>query len=294
MLNTKRGQAGRDCSRAFTLIELLVVILIIGILLGLLLPGLRKAREAGRAVVCLSNQRQIGAALMSYANAYKEWIPRESGTSERLPYPGSPPPSSTGRVPLVPAWYRAWNPASQHSAYNISWAYSLRPFLDSRAHCNDDTGGLNDRFKDSVYYRDPARPRDDHNIHYVVNGVRFVRVGNTITHNENETKPPQQLGRLPRTSPVLYLTCYADDLGNVRSGYANVNANSDLELSIFYDIWRVSNINGPESGDPRYWPRTAPKRHGNGANAMYMDGHASAISANDLRDLNTWDDGDYR
>ncbi len=43
----------------FTLIELLVVIAIIAILAALLLPALREARECGRRVVCLNNQRQI-------------------------------------------------------------------------------------------------------------------------------------------------------------------------------------------------------------------------------------------
>ena len=84
---------------------------------------------------------------------------------------------------------------------------------------------------------------------------------------------------------------------NVRSGYANINATTDLELSEYYDIWRVSNINGPESGDPRYWPRVAPEAAmGMAANAMYMDGHASHIShrKRSSRPSATWDDGDYR
>lgn len=57
--------------RGFTLIELLVVIAVIAILIGLLLPAIGKAREAGRAVVCLSNQRQLALCMFQYAGDHK-------------------------------------------------------------------------------------------------------------------------------------------------------------------------------------------------------------------------------
>lgn len=60
-----------DRRGGFTLIELLVVIAVIALLIGLLLPALSRAREAGRAVVCRSNIRQIGTGFFSYANDYK-------------------------------------------------------------------------------------------------------------------------------------------------------------------------------------------------------------------------------
>ena len=51
----------------FTLVELLVVISIISMLMSILLPGLSRAREAGKRVVCLSNLRQLSWVWYLYA-----------------------------------------------------------------------------------------------------------------------------------------------------------------------------------------------------------------------------------
>jgi prepilin-type N-terminal cleavage/methylation domain-containing protein len=63
------------CSRAFTLIEVLVVIAIIALLLAILLPTLASAREAGRAVVCLSNLRGMFTICRTYADENKGLLP---------------------------------------------------------------------------------------------------------------------------------------------------------------------------------------------------------------------------
>jgi prepilin-type N-terminal cleavage/methylation domain-containing protein/prepilin-type processing-associated H-X9-DG protein len=60
--------------RGFTLIELLVVIAIITLLVAMLLPLLRKMREAARTTVCLSNLRQISNGIQSYATANHGYI----------------------------------------------------------------------------------------------------------------------------------------------------------------------------------------------------------------------------
>ena len=68
-------RSSRDKTRtAFSLVELLVVLGIIAVLISLLMPALQKARVHARTVACLSNERQIGQAMLMYANDNRGWL----------------------------------------------------------------------------------------------------------------------------------------------------------------------------------------------------------------------------
>ena len=89
-------------NRGFTLIELLVVIAIIAILAAILFPVFAKAREKARQGSCLSNEKQIGVALMQYVQDYDETYPQS---------------------------YYYLNPAVGGAAGYFQWSYTTQPYI---------------------------------------------------------------------------------------------------------------------------------------------------------------------
>ena len=71
-MSTRSNRASR---RGFTLVELLVVIGIIALLIAMLLPALRKAKEAANAVACQSQIRQIMQAFILFSTDMKGHLP---------------------------------------------------------------------------------------------------------------------------------------------------------------------------------------------------------------------------
>ncbi|MGD0461232.1 MAG: type II secretion system protein [Tepidisphaeraceae bacterium] len=99
---------------AFTLVELLVVIGIIAVLIAILLPALTRARQQSMTVQCMSNMRQVGLAMLLYADQNDGWLfPNGLGWSNSTVYLGHPDDGSllgTGPLgSLVLAYPDKWN-----------------------------------------------------------------------------------------------------------------------------------------------------------------------------------------
>lgn len=244
----------------FTLIELLVVIAVIAVLVAILLPALAAARASGRATVCLSNTRQIGAALWMYEAANKGYIPRE-GTMGATP---------------------------QTLRLAIPWDVAFRPYLDER--CSP-TSDLDDLFAVAPYYRCPAHPQQPHNIHFITNGWAFLSPGKPDERGINDPRyrrGPTGSWLFPFPDKMLYLTDLNDDADSAMFNVWIKLGNTDISIGQCYDVWRPKHIT-PGSGDFRIGPR----RHGRGSSTMFLDAHAAQRPEEFFLDPNSWDDGYY-
>ncbi len=76
-----RKSAFRFRERAFTLVEMLVVIAIIAVLAAFIIPAITGAIAKGRQSACISNMRQIGAALILYTNENNGDFPETTHTT---------------------------------------------------------------------------------------------------------------------------------------------------------------------------------------------------------------------
>jgi prepilin-type N-terminal cleavage/methylation domain-containing protein/prepilin-type processing-associated H-X9-DG protein len=112
----KRG-AKACAGRGFTLIELLVVIAIIVILAAILFPVFAQAREKARQTECLSNEKQLGIALLIYMQ----------DSDDRMFYRAGWHYSRSGYIPTTSG---------------IRWWNMLMPYVQSTGvwECPSDTG----------------------------------------------------------------------------------------------------------------------------------------------------------
>ncbi|MBV6459228.1 MAG: hypothetical protein HONBIEJF_02373 [Fimbriimonadaceae bacterium] len=138
--------------RAFTLIELLVVIAIIAILAAILFPVFSQAKVASKKTASVSNLRQIGFAIMMYAednSGYPQhsspswWNPRIRWTDRVFPYAKSEDIFIAPNAPLD-IYGKVWahNQQKKYGGYGFNFQYlgnarELLPLLPFTARDTD-------------------------------------------------------------------------------------------------------------------------------------------------------------
>jgi prepilin-type N-terminal cleavage/methylation domain-containing protein len=112
--------------KAFTLIELLVVIAIIAILAAILFPVFAQAKTAAKKAVSISNQKQIGLAIIQYTADYDDIYPRnddcQAGTALNPALIGNAfNPTGVGCT-AAPFYFRT---------NHYKWQYWVQPYAKS-------------------------------------------------------------------------------------------------------------------------------------------------------------------
>lgn len=240
---------------AFTLIELLVVISIIALLIGLLMPALSAAKSSAESAKCMSNQRQIGIAVMAYTNDYNGRL------SDRKNWP---------------KWLKAadsteWIDPNHEEAY---WgvAYAKAAGID------------NDVFNcPSAWDTDPVRgwgtfAEGYNKTCYGLNG--YGESGKSAVWLK------KYVGSTGQTA--LFKGTRGKNIASLHNPSGTVFSHDSYEITIDGNNDGVNQLR--ELGTGAQWNAQQAKeytRHGEGTNALWADGHVSN------ENIEAWEEGFY-
>jgi prepilin-type N-terminal cleavage/methylation domain-containing protein/prepilin-type processing-associated H-X9-DG protein len=241
----------------FTLIELLVVIAIIAILAAILFPVFAKVREKARQTMCLSNEKQMGLAVIQYVQDFDETYPQS------LTAPGA--------------------------GGNYDWTVAVQPYVKNGG------GGVNTQWNGPAGGQTteafgiwncpsfPIEPKSgllEYENYHPLDNV-MVPYGTKSTVLNEVDKPADQI--MVFEGPMNGPTCGSPGgISTVAAEWFWTPGNSVGSHTTFADPNDDDNLSGargcwtwPNAWDPRY-------RHSGFCNMLFCDGHAKAMRKGNL------------
>lgn len=258
--------------KAFTLIELLVVIAIIALLLSVIVPSLRKAKEAAKSVICRNNLRQYGLAGAMYTDDHNGYFPNAWGSIFRSidPY-------------RLCQWHdQSRNPIKRPELAGSLWPYlgeqdksHLCPVFDQFARRNHTcTSGI------------PVDPIFSYSMNAYLGGYELAgatQYKHLLRVRSSQIRSPASIFFFGEENPWIINTRYGATLNDNALAGGPAHPNSDA-------AWTTdpsAMVSSDRSGGTKYldclatFHKTSPEKRDEGvSNVVYVDGHV---------DMTDWD-----
>jgi prepilin-type N-terminal cleavage/methylation domain-containing protein/prepilin-type processing-associated H-X9-DG protein len=253
-------RANSRLKTGFTLIELLVVISIIALLMGVLLPAFGRARELARRTVCMANVRRLAVSIRLYIDNWDDRLP-----PDRLR-------KATQFIEVGP--YKRYRPRWIWYL-NEGMGYVINPYeYETEADFNAALEMDND------YYMCPSLKHYEYarNIRNGAYGYNYQYLGNTRPNPEG-TGPANYPVWFSRIKSPAQTVVFCDSRGcNIPHGeHAYCVDPPKMAVSKGARDFAPKNAS---LGPLKYSPADA--RHRGVVNVAFLDGHAEAMTYEEL------------